>query len=481
MDIWGFAAAVGDAVKRSTNEFTETLRNTEWKSEFEDIRKGLQDETTELATNAKVITEELVQKGTTSLRKGGKIDGIGRKTTGNGDGNDTAQSVCEEKETRQGDCQREKTVSVEQEKSMRGLGRQLMSTTSQAYETLSDVFKRDLGFGSHAGREEMVAGVSGRCDTVKKYRRFDAEMIALERDVMTYCQDPNDEEGYALWKKERNMDEYTEEIDVMMEKNDTVKDLYRKLVPDTVNHTNFWGRYLYKRQVLREKHDAIAKVAMLAEQNADEDHVGWENDWDDGSEGEGSEHDDHAHKKDNNNEAKKENGDGKGKEDAYKTGTKGEADTRNDEALSAEQEFRHQNREGDVPIDDIKEDTIADIVHEVTIDSAVTHESKGETAKNLVEDDLLVADVHLDDVNVSDPDVEVSYQNATEEQTGPLLTTSVQGTDNAVVGNGETEDDDWSRMGSNSSYVRTSSDPSPRTKESSTTEEEWEDDVSAWE
>jgi hypothetical protein len=122
---------------------------------------------------------------------------------------------------------------------------------------------------------------------LKRYSRFDAQLRAIQCDMNTYSEEPEDLEGFNKWKLGFVMEEKREEIGNLIGENGAVGEIYEKVVPNRVDEESFWSRYFYRVHKLRQAEDARAKLVKRAISGEEED-LSWDFDDEDG-ENDGSE------------------------------------------------------------------------------------------------------------------------------------------------------------------------------------------------
>uniref|UniRef100_A0A803NR98 BSD domain-containing protein n=1 Tax=Cannabis sativa TaxID=3483 RepID=A0A803NR98_CANSA len=81
----------------------------------------------------------------------------------------------------------------------------------------------------------------------KRYSRFDAQVRTLQGDASTYCDEPEDLDDYSNWKLGFVLEEKSEEIEELIEENRAVENIYKRVVPDSIDHQTFWCRYFFKK------------------------------------------------------------------------------------------------------------------------------------------------------------------------------------------------------------------------------------------
>ena len=248
--IWGFASAVGDAVKKSTAEITDTLRNTEWSSEFADIKKEIEEDTSDITSNAKALTSELQKKAQLTMRQANTRTGL---LDTDGSPSETMKHAIKVKE-------------------------KIVHGTNEAYEKLSDVFSKDLGLGGLLPNQKQKAEEDTKLPP--GYGRFDAEIQKIQKSATTYNSDPKDEE-FISWKKDFCLEDFAEQISKLEAENSHIRKLKREMVPFSVSETIFWCRYFFKMSQVEDRRRMLERLAEGAHHCSDEDDLDWGNDWND--------------------------------------------------------------------------------------------------------------------------------------------------------------------------------------------------------
>ncbi|XP_030838848.1 BSD domain-containing protein 1 [Strongylocentrotus purpuratus] len=106
-----------------------------------------------------------------------------------------------------------------------------------------------------------------------------ARLHAMQTDPTTYCSDPDGVPEFKEWMESFNVENFKGEISELLVVNTDVRALYTKLVPAAVSHVEFWGRYFYRVQQLREDENrrrALKERAdMTSSQKFEEEDLGW--------------------------------------------------------------------------------------------------------------------------------------------------------------------------------------------------------------
>jgi len=130
----------------------------------------------------------------------------------------------------------------------------------------------------------LSGGCSDRGLDLKRYRRFDTLVRALQCDVNTYLEEPEDLEKFGEWKLGFELEKKEEEIRDLFEENGFVEEIYEKVVPSRTDHESFWSRYFYKLHKLKQAEDARAKLVKRAIFGNEEEDLSWDFDDDDDDE-----------------------------------------------------------------------------------------------------------------------------------------------------------------------------------------------------
>jgi hypothetical protein len=174
-----------------------------------------------------------------------------------------------------------------------------LETVGQAIDDIgSTVWKSTAQIISH-GRDSLLSpdsdsdsydssnnrlrssGSVGQGLDLKRYSRFDSLVRALQSDVNTYLEEPDDLGNFNEWKLGFEMDKKEEEIENLIKENDVVEEIYGKIVPRKIDDERFWSRYFYKLHKLKQAEDARAKLVKRAISGNEEEDLSWDFDDDD--------------------------------------------------------------------------------------------------------------------------------------------------------------------------------------------------------
>lgn len=114
-----------------------------------------------------------------------------------------------------------------------------------------------------------------------RYSRFDAQLRAIQCDANTYVDEPDDVVDYNKWLSEFNLDEKSEEIEGLIKENGSIDGIYKRVVPNSVEHEVFWSRYFYRVHRLKQAENVRAKLVKRAISTEDEEELSWDVDDDD--------------------------------------------------------------------------------------------------------------------------------------------------------------------------------------------------------
>ncbi|CAF2105123.1 BSD domain-containing protein 1-like [Brassica napus] len=115
----------------------------------------------------------------------------------------------------------------------------------------------------------------GRRDSFssKPYSRFDAQVRAVQGDLGTYSEEPEDSDDYKKWESEFSLGE---EMESLLEGNADMRGVYKRVVPSVVDHETFWFRYFYKVYKLKQAEDLRANLVKRAISLDDEEELSWD-------------------------------------------------------------------------------------------------------------------------------------------------------------------------------------------------------------
>ncbi|XP_068332150.1 uncharacterized protein [Pyrus communis] len=118
---------------------------------------------------------------------------------------------------------------------------------------------------------------------LRKYSRFEAQVRAVQSNLSTYLEEPEDLESYGSWKLGFVLDEKAEEVENLMRENGVIGEIHGEIVPGKVDNESFWARYFYRVHKLKEVEEARAKLVNRAI-SGDEEELSWDFDDDDDDE-----------------------------------------------------------------------------------------------------------------------------------------------------------------------------------------------------
>ncbi|KAF8111760.1 hypothetical protein N665_0073s0112 [Sinapis alba] len=111
----------------------------------------------------------------------------------------------------------------------------------------------------------------------KPYSRFDAQVRAVQGDVSTYSEEPDeDSDEYKKWESEFSLGDRSEEMEMLLEGSGDMRGVYKRVVPSVVDHETFWFRYFYKVYKLKQAEDLRANLVKRAINLDDEEELSWD-------------------------------------------------------------------------------------------------------------------------------------------------------------------------------------------------------------
>ncbi|PHT60115.1 hypothetical protein CQW23_02478 [Capsicum baccatum] len=121
----------------------------------------------------------------------------------------------------------------------------------------------------------------------KPYSRIDATIRAIQCDVKTYCDEPEDMIDYNEWKLGFVLEEMNGEIEDLIKENGVIDEIYSEVVPSRVDQESFWSRYFYKAYRIRKADEARARLVKRAISGEEEEELSWDVDDEDNEDTEG--------------------------------------------------------------------------------------------------------------------------------------------------------------------------------------------------
>ncbi|PHU30736.1 hypothetical protein BC332_02829 [Capsicum chinense] len=121
----------------------------------------------------------------------------------------------------------------------------------------------------------------------KPYSRIDATIRAIQCDVKTYCDEPEDMIDYNEWKLGFVLEEMNGEIEDLIKENGVIDEIYSEVVPSRVDQESFWSRYFYKAYRIRKADEARARLVKRAISGEEEEELSWDVDDEDKEDTEG--------------------------------------------------------------------------------------------------------------------------------------------------------------------------------------------------
>ncbi|XP_076337678.1 BSD domain-containing protein 1-like isoform X2 [Tachypleus tridentatus] len=106
--------------------------------------------------------------------------------------------------------------------------------------------------------------------------RWESQLHAIRVDPKTYCREPESPpELYETWLEVFDLNAHQEEISKIMVECGQVRNLYAKLVPTAVSHNEFWQRYFFRVQQLKEAEIKRAELVQRANQQLPSEDLDW--------------------------------------------------------------------------------------------------------------------------------------------------------------------------------------------------------------
>ncbi|XP_051118612.1 uncharacterized protein LOC127242920 [Andrographis paniculata] len=158
----------------------------------------------------------------------------------------------------------------------------LEATASVAHGALDGVLKSTADIIAKEStifspEKESDTPESNRSFPAGRYSWFEAQLSAIQNDLSTFCEEPENAEEYGKWKLGFQLDDHREEIDTLIGENGVLESLHEQIVPNEVDHGTFWCRYFYRVDKLKQQEKVRANLMQRAiSVEDDDDELTWE-------------------------------------------------------------------------------------------------------------------------------------------------------------------------------------------------------------
>ncbi|CAK9151019.1 unnamed protein product [Ilex paraguariensis] len=154
---------------------------------------------------------------------------------------------------------------------------------SVAHGAIDGVLKSTAEIIAH-GKETLLAPSDIESDTPdtnlnlssRRYSRFDTQLRAIQSDVKTYSEEPEDLEDYNKWKLGFVLEEKNEEVENLVAESGALEGIYTRVVPNEVDRETFWSRYFYRVHKLDQQESVRANLVKRAISIDDEEELTWD-------------------------------------------------------------------------------------------------------------------------------------------------------------------------------------------------------------
>ncbi|XP_073063411.1 uncharacterized protein [Primulina eburnea] len=167
-------------------------------------------------------------------------------------------------------------------RAVKDLPASLEAGASAAQGALDGVMKSTVDIISKETKNFMSDGESETPETnwslnTSRYSRFEAQLSAIQSDLNTFCEEPEDVDDYKRWKLEFQLNERKDEIEGLIGDDGILESVYRKFVPREVDQETFWCRYFYRVDKLKQRERVRANLVKRAIAVGDDDEeLSWD-------------------------------------------------------------------------------------------------------------------------------------------------------------------------------------------------------------
>ncbi|KAG6512644.1 BSD domain-containing protein C22A12.14c-like [Zingiber officinale] len=132
------------------------------------------------------------------------------------------------------------------------------------------------GEGSGSDRYSSDHGQQSGTPASMRYSRFEVQVVAIQSDMNTFSEEPEDVQGFNNWKLGFDLDTKEDEIEKLCFENGALEGFLEKLVPRSMDYETFWLRYYYRVHKLKQAEDARAKLVKRVISGDEEEDLSWE-------------------------------------------------------------------------------------------------------------------------------------------------------------------------------------------------------------
>ncbi|XP_073066116.1 uncharacterized protein [Primulina eburnea] len=142
-------------------------------------------------------------------------------------------------------------------------------------KSTAEIISKETNFFMSDGESETPE--TNRSLNTGRYSRFEAQLSAIQTDLSTFCDEPEDVEEYKRWKLEFQLIERTDEIGGLIGDDGILESVYRKIVPREVGQETFWCRYFYRVDKLKQQERVRANLVKRAiAVDDDDEELSWD-------------------------------------------------------------------------------------------------------------------------------------------------------------------------------------------------------------
>ncbi|XP_020212568.1 BSD domain-containing protein 1-A [Cajanus cajan] len=137
----------------------------------------------------------------------------------------------------------------------------------------------------HSDDDKKINNSTGKGFNSKRYSRFDAQVRAIQGDVSTYSEVPQDLDEFNNWKSGFSLEGKWDEMEGFLRENEAMESVYKRFVPSVVDRDMFWFRYYYRVYKFKKAEDVRAR--LVRKMSREEENLSWDLDDDDDDDDDG--------------------------------------------------------------------------------------------------------------------------------------------------------------------------------------------------
>ncbi|KAK6753844.1 hypothetical protein RB195_013061 [Necator americanus] len=137
-------------------------------------------------------------------------------------------------------------------------------------DTVTDTVKSLAVEETTKGEDDITEAIRPRI--CRKTNLSQAKLMELQSSESTFCNEPENTEGFENWIARFVMEEYDAEVNMLLANNPKLREIYGKIVPTELDAKTFWSRYFFAVQIAEmdeELHQSFSLRELTVKTGAD--------------------------------------------------------------------------------------------------------------------------------------------------------------------------------------------------------------------